>query len=229
MQDQAALGPEAGLAVPAADGGVDLFVSTQWLHMDRKQIAPCLGLPEELVRITLAGVGGSFGSREDIHMHIHASPARPADGQAGEDVLRPRGVVPRPRPPAPVALVDPLRRDARRPARRRRRAAPARRRRLRLVLAGGDRERLDLRGRARTRSRTSGSRGPSSTRTTRRAARCAASARRRPASPTSRAMDALAARLGLDPVELRLLNARRAGLGAADRAGARRRARRCAR
>ncbi len=72
MQDQAALGPEAGLAVPAADGGVDLFVSTQWLHMDRQQIAPCLGLPEELVRITLAGVGGSFGSREDIHMHIHS-------------------------------------------------------------------------------------------------------------------------------------------------------------
>jgi CO/xanthine dehydrogenase Mo-binding subunit len=72
MQDQAALGPEAGLAVPAADGGVDLYVSTQWLHMDRSQIAPCLGLPEELVRVTLAGVGGSFGSREDIHMHIHA-------------------------------------------------------------------------------------------------------------------------------------------------------------
>jgi len=72
MQDQAALGPEAGLAVPAADGGVDLYVATQWLHMDRSQIAPCLGLPEELVRITLAGVGGSFGSREDIHMHIHA-------------------------------------------------------------------------------------------------------------------------------------------------------------
>ena len=72
MQDQAALGPEAGLAIPALDGGVDLFVSTQWLHMDRAQIAPCLGLPEELVRITLAGVGGSFGSREDIHMHIHA-------------------------------------------------------------------------------------------------------------------------------------------------------------
>ncbi len=72
MQDQAALGPEAGLAIPAADGGVDLFVSTQWLHMDRAQIAPCLGLPEELVRITLAGTGGSFGSREDIHMQIHS-------------------------------------------------------------------------------------------------------------------------------------------------------------
>ena len=72
MQDQAALGPEAGLAIPAEDGGVDLIVSTQWLHVDRQQIAPCLDLPEEKVRITLAGVGGAFGSREDLHMQIHA-------------------------------------------------------------------------------------------------------------------------------------------------------------
>ncbi len=71
MQDQAALGPEAGLAVPGLDGGVDLYVTSQWLHMDRAQIARCLGLPEELVRVTLAGVGGSFGSREDIHVQIH--------------------------------------------------------------------------------------------------------------------------------------------------------------
>jgi xanthine dehydrogenase D subunit len=72
MQDQAALGPEAGLAIPAEDGGVDLVVSTQWLHVDRQQIAPCLGLPEDKVRITLAGVGGAFGSREDLHMQLHA-------------------------------------------------------------------------------------------------------------------------------------------------------------
>src|SRR5207237_5294254 len=73
MQDQAPLGPEAGLAIPAEDGGVDLFVSTQWLHVDRQQIAPCLNLPEEKVRVTLAGVGGAFGAREDVHMQIHAS------------------------------------------------------------------------------------------------------------------------------------------------------------
>jgi len=72
MQDQAPLGPEAGLAIPAPDGGVDLFVATQWLHVDREQIAPCLNLPAEKVRITLAGVGGAFGAREDIHMQIHA-------------------------------------------------------------------------------------------------------------------------------------------------------------
>src|SRR3989442_15834038 len=73
MQDQAALGPESGLAIPAEDGGVDLYVATQWLHVDRQQIAPCLKLPPEKVRLTLSGVGGAFGAREDVSMQIHAS------------------------------------------------------------------------------------------------------------------------------------------------------------
>ena len=72
MQDQAFLGPESGLAAPAPDGGVDLYVATQWLHIDRAQVAASLGLDEELVRVTLAGVGGAFGAREDLSMQIHA-------------------------------------------------------------------------------------------------------------------------------------------------------------
>ena len=72
MQDQAFLGPESGLAVPADDGGVDLYIATQWLHVDRDQVAACLGLPEEKVRLTLAGVGGAFGAREDLSMQVHS-------------------------------------------------------------------------------------------------------------------------------------------------------------
>ncbi|MFK4145434.1 xanthine dehydrogenase family protein molybdopterin-binding subunit [Streptomyces sp. NPDC004065] len=72
MQDQAFLGPESGLAVPEEDGGVHLYIATQWLHSDRRQIAPVLGLPEDKVRMTLAGVGGAFGGREDLSMQIHA-------------------------------------------------------------------------------------------------------------------------------------------------------------
>ncbi len=72
MQDQAFMGPEAGLAMPADDGGVDLIVSTQWLHNDRDQVAECLGLSPDLVRLTLGGVGGAFGAREDVSLHIHA-------------------------------------------------------------------------------------------------------------------------------------------------------------
>jgi CO/xanthine dehydrogenase Mo-binding subunit len=72
MQDQAFLGPESGLAVPAEDGGVDLYIATQWLHVDRDQLAPCLGLPQDKVRLTLSGVGGAFGAREDLSMQVHA-------------------------------------------------------------------------------------------------------------------------------------------------------------
>ncbi len=71
MQDQAALGPEAGLAIPDPDGGVTLHIATQWLHEDLGQIAPCLGLPREKVRLVLAGVGGAFGAREDVTLQIH--------------------------------------------------------------------------------------------------------------------------------------------------------------
>lgn len=73
MQDQAFMGPEAGLAIPGDDGGVDLIVSTQWLHNDRDQIAECLGLPPERVRMTLGGVGGAFGGREDVSFQVHAA------------------------------------------------------------------------------------------------------------------------------------------------------------
>ena len=72
MQDQAFLGLEAALALPDDDGhGVELFVATQWLHEDQKQIAACLDLPLNKVRLTLGGVGGAFGGREDISLQVH--------------------------------------------------------------------------------------------------------------------------------------------------------------
>ena len=73
MQDQAFLGPESGLAIPSEDGGVELYMSTQWLHVDRDQVAACLALPAEQVRMTLAGVGGAFGAREDVSLQVHVS------------------------------------------------------------------------------------------------------------------------------------------------------------
>jgi CO/xanthine dehydrogenase Mo-binding subunit len=72
MQDQAFLGPESGLAVPDGEGGVDLYIATQWLHVDRDQLALSLDLPPEKVRLTTSGVGGAFGGREDLSMQIHA-------------------------------------------------------------------------------------------------------------------------------------------------------------
>jgi len=71
MQDQAPLGTEAGMAVPTDDGGVELYVATQFLHVDHSQVAASTGLAPEKVRLQLAGVGGAFGAREDVSLQIH--------------------------------------------------------------------------------------------------------------------------------------------------------------
>ncbi|MFD6356138.1 xanthine dehydrogenase family protein molybdopterin-binding subunit [Nocardia tengchongensis] len=72
MQDQAFLGPESGMVIPNEDGSLDFYVATQWLHWDLTQIGPCLGLAEDQIRMTMSGVGGAFGGREDLSMQIHA-------------------------------------------------------------------------------------------------------------------------------------------------------------
>ncbi len=71
QQDQAPLGNEAGLAIPDGDGGVDLYAVSQWVHSDHWQIYPCLDLEPEQVRCHPVGMGGAFGAREDVSMHIH--------------------------------------------------------------------------------------------------------------------------------------------------------------
>lgn len=72
MQDQAFLGLEAAMAFPdPGASGVELHIATQWLHEDRGQIAACLNLPENNVRLVLGGVGGAFGAREDISLQVH--------------------------------------------------------------------------------------------------------------------------------------------------------------
>ena len=65
MQDQAFLGPESGLAVPDGAGGVELHIATQWLHVDRDQVALSLGLAPERVRLVArrAWAARSAGAR----------------------------------------------------------------------------------------------------------------------------------------------------------------------
>ena len=153
-QDQAFLGPESGLAIPDGEGGIDIHVATQWLHVDRDQVAPCLGAraragadPPRRRRRRVRGPRGPLDAdpRRDAR-----APHRPA----GEDRLQPRGVVHRPRPPAPGADLGRASRDARRPPRLRAHEDPPRRRRVRLELDRGDLERLGVRARARTASTT---------------------------------------------------------------------------
>lgn len=73
MQDQAALGPEAGLAVPQDDGSLQLFAATQWLHEDLAQVSASLGLDPSRLHLALAGLGGAFGAREDVSVQIHCA------------------------------------------------------------------------------------------------------------------------------------------------------------
>jgi CO/xanthine dehydrogenase Mo-binding subunit len=82
MQDQAPLGPESGIAVPALDGGVELYVATQWVHADLEQLAPCLGLEPDRVHMAIAGIGGAFGAREDLSVQVHMAMLALATGRA---------------------------------------------------------------------------------------------------------------------------------------------------
>lgn len=71
QQDQAPLGTEAGLAIPDDEGGVDLWATSQDVHADHEQICHSLGLRPEQVRCHPPGIGGAFGAREDMSLHIH--------------------------------------------------------------------------------------------------------------------------------------------------------------
>ena len=73
MQDQAFLGPESGLAVPGRGRRRRPLrrhpVAARRPAADLRVRSACR--PEK-VRLTLAGVGGAFGGREDLSMHVHA-------------------------------------------------------------------------------------------------------------------------------------------------------------
>src|SRR5690606_29925963 len=71
MQDQAPLGTEAGLPVPDGSGAVDLYATSQFVHVDHQQVVAALGLRPEQVRSHPVGIGGAFGAREDVNLHIH--------------------------------------------------------------------------------------------------------------------------------------------------------------
>ncbi|MDH3607220.1 MAG: molybdopterin-dependent oxidoreductase [Acidimicrobiia bacterium] len=70
-QDQAPLGTEAGLAIPDGEGGIDLWVTSQWTHEDHDQIWRSLDLAPDQIRQHPTGIGGAFGAREDMSLHLH--------------------------------------------------------------------------------------------------------------------------------------------------------------
>jgi CO/xanthine dehydrogenase Mo-binding subunit len=65
-QEHAFLQPEAGLAYIDEEGRVTVVAGGQWTHTDVREIAHCLALPEEKVRVIYPAIGGAFGGREDM-------------------------------------------------------------------------------------------------------------------------------------------------------------------
>ncbi len=70
MQEHAYLQPEAGLAYIDENGLLTVKAAGQWTHVDQKQIAHALGLPAEQVRVQYPAIGGAFGGREDMSIQI---------------------------------------------------------------------------------------------------------------------------------------------------------------
>ncbi len=69
-QEHVYLQPEAGQAWIDEQGRVTVEVAGQWTHHDREQIAHALDVPEEQVRVIYPAIGGAFGGREDISVQI---------------------------------------------------------------------------------------------------------------------------------------------------------------
>jgi CO/xanthine dehydrogenase Mo-binding subunit len=60
------LEPDAGVGTVDHDGTYVIQASTQNAHYDQKEVAELLGVPEERVRVIQAATGGGFGSKLDL-------------------------------------------------------------------------------------------------------------------------------------------------------------------
>jgi selenium-dependent xanthine dehydrogenase len=71
--EHAFLEPECSLARPLPDGRLEVYVGSQIPYADREQIAACLGLAQDAIRVIGTPIGGGFGGKEDIAGQIHAA------------------------------------------------------------------------------------------------------------------------------------------------------------
>jgi len=70
--DHVPLQVETGVGIYDEESGIiKLWVATQWLHDTQADIAQSLGLSKEKIRIIQPVIGGAFGKKEDISVHIH--------------------------------------------------------------------------------------------------------------------------------------------------------------
>ncbi len=73
MHDHAFIEPECSVARVTEDGRMEIYVGSQIPYSDRSQTARTLGIPDEQVHIIGMLIGGGFGGKEDIAGQIHAA------------------------------------------------------------------------------------------------------------------------------------------------------------
>ncbi len=79
--EHAFMEPECSIARPLEDGKMEVIVGSQIPYSDREQVAEALDLPLDKVRVRSPLVGGGFGGKEDIAGQIHAALLARATGK----------------------------------------------------------------------------------------------------------------------------------------------------
>lgn len=64
---------EAAIAIPRGKKGIELWVQSQGVYEDQRQIARLLGVPIDRVNVKLVPTGGGFGGKEDLSVQGHAA------------------------------------------------------------------------------------------------------------------------------------------------------------
>ena len=64
---------EVAIALPLGPDGIELYVQSQGVYEDQRQIARILGVSSDNVRVKLVPTGGAFGGKEDLTVQGHAA------------------------------------------------------------------------------------------------------------------------------------------------------------
>ncbi|NUQ84858.1 MAG: molybdopterin-dependent oxidoreductase [Anaerolineales bacterium] len=81
MYDHAFIEPECSIGVPLADGRMEIYCGSQIPYQDRTQVARAMGWDESRVRIVGQLMGGGFGGKEDVMGQIHVAMLAHATGR----------------------------------------------------------------------------------------------------------------------------------------------------
>jgi xanthine dehydrogenase molybdenum-binding subunit len=81
IHEHAFMEPECSIARMTPEGRMEIYVGSQIPYADREQVARVFGWPEERVHIIGQLIGGGFGGKEDITGQIHAALLSHATGR----------------------------------------------------------------------------------------------------------------------------------------------------